>query len=192
MVSKKLKTRYAVGKLGRAAGMVLPIFAKDNPSDFVNEILREDEEIRQKVIDNPQYRELLERNALRVFKDYKHVLTGSRLVDSWDRVTSAIGEVADVAGLFTGGAGNLGSLAEEGIEQIPKSIYSLYYVTKTGDWKAIPYWGVLEGLSCIPYVGDFIDMANIYVNRARKITKKKVKEDFKRMLKSSNLERKVA
>jgi len=70
--------------------------------------------------------------------------------------------------------------AEEVSELIPKSVYALYYLTKTGDWKSIPIWAGVEAASFIPYVGDAIDMTNIYINRARDFTKKKLKEDFRK------------
>lgn len=190
MVSNELKTRFAAEKLKRGGKVLLPIFKRDHPSEFVNEILREDEGIRQAVIYNPRYRALLEQMTLETFKKYKGVLKGARLVDSWDRVTSAIGLVGDAVGPFTGGAGNIVSALEEIPELIPKAIYAVYYRAKTGDKKAIPYWTAAEAASFIPYVGDAIDMANIYVDRARKMTKEKVKKDFRRIL-DSGLERRV-
>lgn len=189
MVSKKLKTKYALEKTKRAGRVLLPILKKDSVSDFTNEILREDEEIRNYVIRNPEYRALLEQQTSKVFNKYKGILTGSRLVDSWDRVTSAIGLVGDAVGPFSGTLGNWISAGEEIIEGIPKAIYSVYYGIKTKDWNAIPYWASVEAASFIPYIGDFIDMANIYVHRARKMTKEKVKKDMRKIL--SGLESKT-
>ena len=57
--------------------------------------------------------------------------------------------------------------------------------------KAIPYWTAMEAASFIPYLGDAIDMSNIYVNRARKITKDKVKKEMRKFL-PSKLELKAA
>ena len=191
MVSKGLKTRFAIEKTKRAGKVLLPIFKKEYVSDFANEILREDEELRNRVMLNPQYRQLLEQYVAKTFRDYRGILTGSKLVDSWDRVTSAVGLVADAAGPFTGGLGNLISAGEEIPELIPKVLYAVYYGIKTKDLKAIPYWTAMEAASFIPYIGDAIDMANIYVNRARKATKEKVKRDLRKIL-PSNLELKAA
>lgn len=191
MVSKTLKTKYAIEKTKRAGKFLLPIFKREYVSDFTNEILREDEELRNRVMANPQYRQLLEEKVAQTFKEYRGVLTGSKLVDSWDRVTSSVGLVADAAGPFSGGLGNLISAGEEIPELIPKAIYALYYGAKTKDYKAIPYWTAIEAASFIPYLGDAIDMSNSYVDRARKITKEKVKKEMKKIL-PSNLELKVA
>jgi hypothetical protein len=202
-MAKKLKTDYSVGgktdystmqkvgKFGKAAGAILPIFMKENVSDFTNEILREDEELRRRVMLNPEYRELLEKKVAETFQDYKGILRGAKLVDSWDRVTSAAGLVGDIVGPATGGVGNLVSAAEEIPELIPKVIYGVKYYKKTKDWKAIPYWTLMEAASFIPYLGDFIDMSNIYVKRARKATKTKVKKEMRKIL-PSKLEVKTA
>jgi hypothetical protein len=191
MVSTGLKTRFAVEKTKRVGKVLLPIFKREYVSDFANEILREDEELRMQVMINPSYRQLLEQKIAQTFKEYKGVLTGSKLIDSWDRVTSAIGLAADAAGSFSGGLGNLISAGEEIPELIPKALYAVYYGAKTKDLKAIPYWTAMEAASFIPYIGDAIDMSNIYVNRARKITKEKVKKEMRKFL-PSKLELKAA
>jgi len=190
MVSKKTKLKYSGGKLAKAGGKIFPIFSRESPRRLVDEILREDEGIRRAVIENPEYRNILEQKTGEIFKKYKGVIYGSKVVDSWDRVTSALGLVGDAVGPFSGTIGNWISAAEDIGELIPKGIYALYYVNKTGDKKAIPIWAGVETTSFIPYLGDAIDMTNIYVNRARKITKEKVKDEFKRLVKSG-LERKV-
>jgi len=191
MVSKTLKTKYAVEKTKRGLKLLLPIFKKESVSEFTNEILREDEELRGMIIFNPSYRNILERKVAEIFKQYRGVLTGSKLIDSWDRVTSAIGLAGDVVGPFSAGLGNLFSAGEEVVELIPKAIYSVYYGAKTRDLKALPYWTAAEAASFIPYMGDAIDMANIYVNRARKFTKEKVKKEMRKIL-PSKLEIKLA
>jgi hypothetical protein len=191
MVSNALKVKYSIEKTKRAAKHLLPVFNKESVSDFTNELLREDEELRIKVMFNPQYRALLEQKVSQIFKEYRGVLTGSKLVDSWDRVTSALGLLGDAAGPFSAGLGNLLSGGEEIVESIPKSIYAIYYGKKTKDWKAIPYWTAAEAASFIPYVGDAIDMSNIYIHRARKATKEKVKKEMRKIL-PSKLELKFA
>jgi len=191
MVSTKLKAKYAFEKTKRAGKAIYPVFKKEYVSDFTNEILREDEDLRRRVMLNPDYRELLEKKVAEVFKDYQGILKGARLVDKWDRVTSAVGLVGDAVGPFSGGIGNLISAGEEIPELIPKVFYGLYYGKKTKDWKAIPYWTLMEAASFIPYIGDAIDMSNIYIHRARKATKEKVKKEMKKIL-PSKLELKAA
>lgn len=189
MVSTKKKVGYSAEKLRRAGGAILPIFSRDSPSDLVNEVLREDEEIRNFIIKNPDYKIKLEERAKYIFDKNKGVMYGARVIDSWDRVTSAAGLVADVAGLFTAGVGNVISAAEEIPELIPKAVYGIYYVAKTGDVKSIPLWTLAEAASFIPFVGDAIDMTNIYINRARKIVKKKLKKEIKdNIIKKQKLE----
>ena len=192
--SQKQKVDFKVminsgGKLAKAGGKILPIFSRQSSEEFVNEILREDEEIRNAVIVNPQYRKLLEKKVTETFKKYRGVIYGSKVVDSWDRVTSAAGLAGDAVGPFSEGLGYAFSALEELVEAIPKGIYALYYVAKTGDVKAIPMWATAEAASFIPYVGDAIDMTNLYVDRARKITKNEVKKGFRNTIKSSKLEK---
>lgn len=191
MVSTKLKAKYSFEKTKRAGKAIYPLFKKDSVSDFTNEILREDEDLRRRVMINPEYRNLLEQKVTEVFKEYQGILKGAKLVDKWDRVTSAIGLLGDAAGPFSGGIGNLISAGEEIPELIPKVFYGLYYGKKTKDWKAIPYWTAMEAASFIPYIGDAIDMSNIYIHRARKATKEKVKKEMKKIL-PSKLELKTA
>jgi hypothetical protein len=191
MVSTKLKAKYSLEKTKRAGIMLLPIFKKDSVADFTNEILREDEDLRRRVMTNPDYRMLLEKKVAEVFKEYRGVLRGAKLVDSWDRVAGAIGMVGDALGPFTAGTGYAVSEGAKIPDLIPKAIYAIYYKKKTKDSKAIPYWSTMEAASFIPYIGDAIDMSNIYVNRARKATKEKVKKEMKKIL-PSKLELKVA
>lgn len=167
--------------------VLLPIFKRESVPEFTNEILREDEELRNKVMLNPLYRKLLEKKVKETFKKYRGVLIGSKLIDSWDRVTSAVGLAAETVPIL----GNLISAGEEVVESIPKALYAVYYGVKTKDLKAIPYWMAAEAASLIPYLGDFIDMSNIYVNRARKATKEKVKKEIRKIF-LSRLELKVA
>lgn len=191
MVSTKLKAKHAFEKTKRAGKSIYPLFKKESISDFTNEILREDEDLRRRIMLNPEYRTLLEKKVAETFQEYKGVLKGAKLVDKWDRVTSAVGLLGDAAGPFSGGIGNLISAGEEIPELIPKVFYGLYYGKKTKDWKAIPYWTAMEAASFIPYIGDAIDMSNIYIHRARKATKEKVKKEMKKIL-PSKLELKTA
>jgi hypothetical protein len=187
---KKTGSDYIKG--ANAVKHLLPIFSKDKPSDLVEELLREDEEIRRYVIKNPEYKHFLEQKAVENFKKYGKVLRGAKIIDSWDRVTSSLGVVADVAGVGTAGIGNIVSLGEEVVELIPKSIYAVYYGAKTKDFKGLAKFAAAEAASFIPFLGDFIDLSNIYVNRARKFTKEKTKKDFKKLVKKkSSLEKKV-
>ena len=117
---QKLKAKYAFEKTKRAGKAIYPLFKKDTVSDFTNEILREDEDLRRRVMLNPEYRNILEHKVQEVFKEYQGILKGSKLVDKWDRVTSTIGLVGDAVGPFSGGIGNLISLGEEIPELIPK------------------------------------------------------------------------
>jgi len=192
MVSTTTKLKYSTAKLGRAAGTILPIFKRETLADFTRGILREHEDIRQAVIRNPNYLPVLEKHVYDSFQKYKGVIRGGKLVDSWDRVAATAGLVGDALGPFTSGAGWLAGLGEQFVDLIPKGIYTAYYLTKTGDWKAIPYWGLVEAASFIPYVGKAIDMTNIYVNRARKMTMKKATDDFRRTIKMSDLEKRIS
>lgn len=189
MVEKESR-KVSLEKLGDSAKVLLPIFKKENISDFVNEILKEDKQLQAKVKSNPDYRLLLEKQTAKTFQEYQGILTGSKVVDSWDRVTSAIGMAADAVGIISGGLGNVVSGIEEIPELIPKVVYAVYYGKKTKDWKSIPYWSAMEAASFIPGIGDAIDMTNIYVDKARKATKEKVKQEIRKVM-DSGLEKKI-
>jgi hypothetical protein len=157
-----------------------PVFSSQSPDDVVSEILRDDESVRMRVIDNPRYREFLKKLVVEENKKYKGPVYWGGIIDKWDRVTSAAGMAAELVV----GPGTAASALEEIPEMIPKAIYSLYYVTKTGDWKAIPYWGAAEAASFLPFgIGDLIDWSNIYLNRAKKKMKQSVTKRFKAVAK---------
>lgn len=161
-------------KLENLKGKVVSVFSTGSLDDFVNDVLRDDERIRRKVISNPGYRDLLKDSVRELHEKYKGPLYWGKIIDKWDRVTSTVGGLAELIP----GAGNAFSTLEEIPELIPKGIYAAYYVKKTGDWKAIPYWAAAEAASFIPWVGDLIDWTNIYMDRAKKKTKELVKKRF--------------
>jgi hypothetical protein len=180
MVEAKERKKMDTGRARDIAGKILPIFSKEKVSDLVNEILREDEYIRGLTVRYPQLKEVLYRDVVSNFDKYKGVIRGAKVIDSWDRVTSAAGLAAEVT---TGPVGSVFSGVEEIVEGIPKGIYAVYYLSKTKDWKSIPIWMGAELASFIPYVGDAVDLTNIYVDRARKFTKEATKENFKKRVK---------
>lgn len=167
-------------------GKLSPVFSKSSFDDVVNEVLRENEDIRTKVIENPKYRDLLKSSLKDLHKKYGGPLYWGKIIDKWDRVTSGIGMACELIP----GVGNVASWIEEIGELIPKGIYAVYYKNKTGDKKAIPYWAGFEAASFIPYVGDLVDWTNIYFNRARKKTKEAVAESFRKIV-GENIESKV-
>lgn len=167
-----------------------PIFSGSPVSELIDEVLRENEYIRMEVIRNPNYRTLLEQKAKESVKRYDKLLKSAKAIDRWDRVTSAFGLAAD----FVPGIGTLASAMEEGVELIPKAIYAIKYKKITGDKKALKYWGTAEAASFIPYLGDLIDMSNIYLNRTRKTIKGNIQKEFLGLLNKSrgkNLEDKI-
>lgn len=185
-----------VGVVQGTAGQILPVLSRESVSDFANQILREDERIRNAVIRNPDYRILLEDKVRESFARYKGVMTGGKLVDSWDRVVSGVRIISDAAAPASGGAGFLISALFNVADLIPKGLYGVYYTAKTGDWKAAPMWTAYEAASFIPYVGEAIDFMNVYIDRARWFTKEKAKKEFMKTLRAgregSGLEKKVA
>lgn len=192
MSSKNNNSKESLKKLKNLKSALVPVFSNEGVSGLVEEVLRENEDIRLEVMKNPFYREALNEKANTLIKKYKGVVYWGKIIDKWDRVTSSLGLACELVP----GAGNVVSALEEVAESIPKSIYSVYYVKKTGDWKALPLWAGAELASFIPYVGDLVDWSNIYINRARKRTKYLIKKEFKKMLsknyKGDSLEKKVA
>jgi hypothetical protein len=173
-----------------ASKSLIPIFSGSPVSELVDEILRENEYIRNELIQNPNYRELLEEKVKDSVKKYTSLLKGAKAIDHWDRITSALG----LASEFIPVLGNVVSALEEGIELIPKAIYALKYKKIVGNKTDLKYWGAAEAASFIPYIGDFIDMSNLYLNRARKSIKENIQKDFLTLLSKSrnnSLEKKV-
>jgi hypothetical protein len=186
-----MKKQLKVKRRNEASSGLSPVFSKSGIGEVVDEVLRENEYIRNEVVSNPQYRDLLEEKTKEVIKKYKGVLYWAKIIDKWDRVTSGIGLTLEAIP----GIGTAASLVEEVGETIPKAIYALYYKKKTGDKAALYKWGTAEAASFIPYVGDLIDWSNIYINRARKKTKELVTKEFLDLLsknRGKNLEKRVA
>lgn len=155
---------------------VVPIYSWSSYDDLVDEIAKEDKNIAKKIKENKFYRERLKEIAVDMNRKYKGPIYFGRIVDYWDRITSTVGMAAE---LFPGG-GTMISAVEEIPELIPKAVYAVYYVNKTGDWKAIPYWSAVEAASFVPFgVGDVVDWTNVYFNRARKKMKDEIKKKFK-------------
>lgn len=167
-IAKKAKPVFAFGKA------VLPIFKRENLDEHVNTLIRNNPNIRSAIEKNPRNYDILKRTAYDLYTKARPYITGAKLVDSWDRVTSSLSLLAEA---FPG-AGQLVSAGEEVVELIPKVFYSLYYALKTKDYKALPYFALAEAASFIPIVGDLIDLSNIYVNRARKTFQRKVANSF--------------
>ena len=110
MVEAKERKKMDTGRARDIAGKILPIFSKEKVSDLVNEILREDEYIRGLTVRYPQLKEVLYRDVVSNFDKYKGVIRGAKVIDSWDRVTSAAGLAAEVT---TGPVGSVFSGVEE-------------------------------------------------------------------------------
>ena len=166
---------------GGLVGKLLPAFQKESLDDWASEIIRKDPRIQEAVTRNPAYRVELLEDLVGLEKKYKGPMKGARLIDSWDRVTSA-GSMA--AEYLAPGLGSILSGVEEVGEVIPKALYGTYYALKTGDLMAVPYWIAAELTSLLPFgIGDVFDLGNIYVNRVRKRWMKAAGKRFKDRLK---------
>ncbi|MEK6889193.1 MAG: hypothetical protein AABW80_03750 [Nanoarchaeota archaeon] len=172
------KTRIndsGVRKPSNVLGAVVPIFKREDFEEHLEEIVRESPRIKEYIERNPRYRELLKESIRKTYDKFKYSFTGAKLIDSWDRVTSAFGLVAE----GVPGFGQVASASEDVVELIPKLLYTLYYSLKTKDYKSVPYFALMEATSFIPVVGDIlVDFRNIYLNRVRKTFRKKVADSF--------------
>jgi hypothetical protein len=163
------------GRIRKVLGTLLPIFKKDNLEEVVDQIIQESPEIQNAVSSNPDYRSLLKRDVTDIYRKYRGVMWGSKAIDSWDRLTSGLGAALELIP----GVGQVASLVEEVAEGIPKAAYAAYYVHKTGDKAAVPYWMMHEVASLTPFgLGDFVDMGNAYFKRARKELKNTARYQF--------------
>jgi hypothetical protein len=173
--SRRLDDVVNAAKPGmRIAGTLLPIFQREDFNKHVDYIIKEDLLIASYVKRNPLYRKQLYAIAEEKYPKYRPYMMGSKFIDSSDRLTSGLSELAEI---FPG-IGQVISFVEEGIEMIPKLIYAPLYAKGTGDYKSLAYFATAEAASTIPVVGDLVDMQNLYVDRVRKTFRKSVAEEF--------------
>ena len=143
--------------------------------DLVDKIIFKEQPILRKFVEeSPHYRPVLDRVTAEVYGNYRSPIYWGRVIDKWDRITSAVGLASEVYPITLGTI----SAAEEVLEMAPKILYGAYYAYKTHDLKALPYWALNELISFVPIIGDIADMRNIYVGRAQKRFALAVKKKF--------------
>lgn len=159
---------------GKAAGVILPIAQREDLKYHVEKIIEDNPKIKKKIHQNPLYKDILYDLANEIYQTHGKYITGAKLIDSADRIMAVLGEAQE----FFPGVGNVARASENGLELLPKAAYAAWYVKNTKDYKALLQFVAAEAASFIPYTGEFVDMANLYVNRARKNFRKKVADDF--------------
>jgi hypothetical protein len=165
----------------KAKKTLLPIFqGKEDLGAHLDYLLKEDPELYERIRRNPEYMDSLREAAEEVYRTHSKYITGAKLIDSWDKTVDAAGWVGK--GIVTIGgppALALEEAAQEVIETIPKGLYLPWYAFGTGDYMAYPYFAGMEIFSMVPIAGDLlIDMKDLYVDRARKRFRQRVKKEF--------------
>lgn len=154
---------------------VLPIFQKEDLEGHARYLIERNSEIREAVERDPRNYQLLKDEIAGRYEKAGKYLFGAKLIDSWDRATSLAGLASEAAV----GPGQVVSAGEELVELAPKALYWIYYAAKTGDYSSLPYFALYEAASFVPVLGDiFVDMRNIYVDRAREQFRREVKKSF--------------
>jgi len=164
-------------KLKKGIGKVLPLFHKEDLGYHVDKILKDYDDIRTAVEERPYLRSYLEEEVKKSLAEYKWDIYGAKAVDSLDKITSVI----ELGSTVFGGVGEEGvKLATEPVEWAAKGLYTVYYVAHSGDLAAIPYFTAAELASLIPWVGEAVDWADLYVNKTTKYMRKKAVENFRK------------
>jgi hypothetical protein len=180
--SKLEKTVAGVKAFSKIAGAIVPAFQNEDMSKEVESLLKEHPIVAEYVKRNPFYRKTLEETAQDLYtKRYSKYITGAKLIDSADRVTGGLRSIGDIVGKEFGKIENI-------VELVPKALYSTWYANGTNDYAALPYFAIMEAASFLPVFGGFIDMSNVYLNRARKTFRKRVAEEFLRQVSPSKAE----
>ncbi len=151
---------------------------KNNLDDLIQEIQKENPSVRKAIEKNPEYHRLLREELDSLAQKYEGPVKWARAIDTWDKWASRAALAVEV---LVPGAGLVAKL-EEIPELVPKAIYASYYVSKTGDTNAIPYWAAIEAASLTHYVGNLIDMGDHYVERAKKTWKREATRNFRQRL----------
>lgn len=153
---------------------ILPIFGKEDFDVHERYLLRENPRIKALLDGNPKARKMLYDSFREQYSKDRTYLSGAKAIDSLDRITSGLSLLAE----SYPGIGQVVSGLEEVGELAPKILYGTYYTIKSKDYKSIPYYALAEVASFIPFVGDVIDLKNLYINRARKTFRRRVAESF--------------
>ncbi len=144
-------------------------------NDLVDRIIfKEQPKLRKLLEESPHYRPLLDKITSEIYERYRGPIYWGKVIDKWDRVTSAVGLLSEFCPATLGTI----SAAEDILEMAPKALYGAYYAYKTHDLKTLPYWFLNELASFTPFIGDLLDMRNIYVNQAQKRFALAVKKKF--------------
>jgi hypothetical protein len=179
------------GSVSKVKGKLVSIVGNELPNEFIDYVISKDRKLKKLLKNNPNYRELLHKSFQEASKEYGVYYNWAKAIDKWDRYTSAIGLASEVVPVI----GNIFSEIEEVGELIPKSVYAVNYIKKTGDYMAVPYWALHELASFLPWIGELVDMKNIYINRTRKTIARAMKKRFFEKVaernKASKLEKKL-
>ena len=166
----------------RLVGSVLPILSKESLEGHVKYIIKENPEIRRYLEKSPDHLQTLMEAVKDVYGKHSKYITGAKGIDSWDRMTSSLGLIGESVSALGGPAIALSKGVEEAIELAPKILYTPLYAAGTGDYGAIPYFMGVEALSLVPFVGQFVDLQNLYLERARKTFRKEASKEFMKRL----------
>jgi hypothetical protein len=175
-LSDVVKTAKSAKELGtQAHGALIPILEKEDLGYHVDQIISEYKPIRDAIEQKPYLRDALTEYMKHTLYEYKWLLYGAKTVDSVDKIAAVV-EL---------GAGFFGPQAETGVKAVTEPLeavlkipYAVYYTAKAGDYVAPLYFAAVEAASLIPYLGEAVDFADLYVGRVRTQMRRKVADRF--------------
>lgn len=172
-VVKKAKDVKEFGT--QAHGALVPILEKEDLGYHVQQIINEYKPIRQAIEQKPYLKDTLTEYMKHTLYEYKWLLYGAKTVDSVDKIAAVV-ELG--AGFFGPEAETGVKVVTEPLEAVLKLPYAAYYTVKSQDYVAPLYFAAVEAASLIPYLGEAVDFADLYVGRVRTQMRKKVADRF--------------
>lgn len=145
------------------AGIIVPAFQRESLDGHTIEAMKHDSRVYDALEADPGAKRTLERVIQETYDEHHKYIAIAKVVDTTDRIMALIGGTMEVVPAYGTFARFLLNLAEV----VPKLGYAAWYEHKSGDTGAFWHLAKREALSFIPYLGTFIDIKAIYLERVR-------------------------
>ena len=167
----------------------LPLFDRQSADDYANKMISKDENLQNHLRRNPEHLQYFREATEEVYQKYSKHINRARGVDSWDKLLSSVQILGGYVSPALGGP-EIRLENKQFLELVPKIIYASLYATDTGDYGSIPYFAAAESVPLIPKVGrvlgNFVDLSDIYLNRAEAKFASEVYKKFEEKVNEAN------